>query len=87
MVATSRGAEGIAARDGQEILIADTPDQFAAATLRLMADPVLRARVGAAGRRLVESRYGWEALGAQLETALLSLIGTGTQSLCLSDQT
>ena len=76
VVATPRGIEGIAATDGEDVLLADTPAAFAAATWRLMADPALRARVGAAGRRLAESRYGWDALGDSLESLLQSLIKT-----------
>ena len=83
VVATPRGAEGIEARGGEEIVIADTPHEFAAAVLRLLADPALRARVGAAGRRLVESHYGWDAIGAQLESTLKSLTEMETP-LCLS---
>ena len=86
VVATARGAEGIAATPGQEILVADEPAEFAAATLRLMSDRTLRARIGAAGRRLVERRYGWGALGAQLESALASLIGMENQPSCQSDK-
>ena len=73
VVATRRGAEGLAATPDEEILIADAPADFAAAVLRLRHDPELRGRLGAAGRRLVESRYGWDALGAQLHASLQML--------------
>lgn len=84
VVATTRGAEGIAAEDGRTILIADTAAEFAAAALRLMGDAALRAQIGAAARRLVESQYGWGAIGAGLEASLMSLTGTGNKPLCLS---
>ncbi|MBV9848271.1 MAG: glycosyltransferase [Armatimonadetes bacterium] len=86
VVTTSRGAEGIAARDGQEIFIADAPADFAAAVLRLMADRALRARAGAAGRRLVEDRYGWDAVGVQMATLLENFTRVENNSLCLSDK-
>ena len=86
VVATSRGIEGIAATDGENVLIADAPADFAAATRRLMEDPSLRARIGAAGRRLTESRYGWDALGGELETLLQSLAGTDNTPSCQSDK-
>jgi glycosyltransferase involved in cell wall biosynthesis len=35
--------------------------------LRLMADPALGARLGAAGRSLVVERYGWAAAAARLD--------------------
>ena len=87
VVATTRGIEGIAATDGENVLIADAPADFAAATRRLMDDPSLRARIGAAGRRLAESRYGWDALGGELETLLRSLAGTENTPSCQSDKT
>ncbi len=66
VVSTTVGAEGIAATDGEDILLADTPQAFADACLRLLNDPALREELGAAGRRLVEQRYGWDATGARL---------------------
>ncbi len=75
VVSTARGAEGLGVTDGEDILLADDPAAFAAAALRLMGDSALRARLGAAGRRLVESRYGWDALAEPLDAALRSLVG------------
>jgi glycosyltransferase involved in cell wall biosynthesis len=74
VVSTSVGAEGIELRDGEDALLADDPDAFAAAALRVLADDTLAARVGAAGRRLAEQRYDWSGLGAALATALRGLV-------------
>ena len=46
---------------------------FVAATVRLLRDADLRARLGAAARRLAEERYDWAALGDRLERALVGL--------------
>jgi glycosyltransferase involved in cell wall biosynthesis len=59
IVSTTLGAEGIAVTDGEHILIADRPADFATAVLRLLDDPALAARLGAAGRRLVERSYDY----------------------------
>src|SRR5690606_19894173 len=48
VVSTSIGCEGLEARDGENILIADTPEAFAAAIDRILRDDVLRKRIGAA---------------------------------------
>jgi len=66
VVSTSLGCEGLAVTPGQDILVADEPAAFADAVLRCLRDPALRARLGAAGRALVERRYRWEAIGADL---------------------
>jgi glycosyltransferase involved in cell wall biosynthesis len=66
VVATSLGAEGIAARGGEHLLIADDADSFAAAVARLLADPSEAATIGAAARRLVGSRYDAGALARGL---------------------
>jgi len=67
VVSTTIGAEGIGAEPGREILIADDPAAFAAACARILDEDGLAARLGAAGRALVEARYSWTAAGAGLE--------------------
>jgi glycosyltransferase involved in cell wall biosynthesis len=62
MVSTRVGLEGIAAVDGEHALVADTPGAFAAAVLRLLADPALGARLARAARALVGRRYDWSRL-------------------------
>ena len=66
VVSTSLGCEGIDCRDGEHILIADTPREFADAVIRLFADGELKKRLSANAARLVKDRYGWETIGARL---------------------
>ena len=54
VVSTTLGAEGLGARDGEHLLLADDPDDFADAVLRLWNDPALRARLGDAGWALYQ---------------------------------
>lgn len=63
MAATPKGAEGLDVVDGEHLLLADDPQRFAAAVLRLLADDALAARLAANARRLVEQRYDWDTLG------------------------
>ncbi|MGH9381293.1 MAG: glycosyltransferase family 4 protein [Thermoanaerobaculia bacterium] len=51
----------------QELLVAEAPQQYAAAIVRLLADPELRRRLARAGRALVEDRFNWDQVGQQLE--------------------
>ncbi|HAJ35623.1 MAG TPA: glycosyl transferase family 1 [Chloroflexi bacterium] len=76
IVSTTLGVEGIGVRNGQEMLLADTPEEFAIAVLRVLADAagngVLRRQLGAQGRRFVETRYAWEAIIPHLENVLIT---------------
>lgn len=57
VVSTRIGAEGIAVTHEEDILLADTPEEFAAGIRRLISDPGLWQRVSLAGRALVAQRY------------------------------
>jgi glycosyltransferase involved in cell wall biosynthesis len=62
VVSTTLGAEGLPVTHGRDILIADTPTDFAAAVLRVLRDRELAARLGSEARKLVESKHGWPAV-------------------------
>lgn len=62
VVSTALGAEGLSAEDGVHLLIADTPDAFAAACVRLVQDEDLRARIIPAARQLQEDQYSLDML-------------------------
>ena len=66
VVSTTLGCEGLAVAHGENILIADTPADFAAQTIRLMNDEELKRRLILNGRRLVEATYDWEVIAQQL---------------------
>jgi len=59
VVSTTIGAEGIETRPGENILIADTPAEFAQAVVRLLRDREEGQRIGQAGRRWAEQHYDW----------------------------
>ncbi|MBL8136151.1 MAG: glycosyltransferase [Acidobacteria bacterium] len=65
VVSTRKGAEGLAVSDGEHVLLGDDPAAFAAAVLRVLAEPGLAARLSAAGRALVARHYTWDAIGRQ----------------------
>ena len=66
LVTTKLAAEGIDLRPNESALFAEQPGEFAAAIARLLDDAALRARLGAAGRALVERDYDAERIGARL---------------------
>ncbi|TMK80581.1 MAG: glycosyltransferase [Actinobacteria bacterium] len=66
VVSTTLGAEGLAARPGEEILIADTPADTVEAIVRLRRSPELRQALREQGRKLAVSRYEWRVIGERL---------------------
>jgi glycosyltransferase involved in cell wall biosynthesis len=76
LVSTALGWEGLAhVEPGRHLLVADEPDAFAAAALRLLDDAGLRARMAADARALAEREYDWRALGDRLERVLAEVSG------------
>jgi polysaccharide biosynthesis protein PslH len=69
VVSTTIGCEGLRVANGENILIADAPQEFADKLRLLLSDEELRNRLGRAARTLVESEYSWERIGRQLEQA------------------
>lgn len=74
VISTSKGAEGLEVTHEENILIADDPESFAQAVLRLLGNEALRARLSANGRRLVEERYSWEICARQLDQLLNQVV-------------
>jgi polysaccharide biosynthesis protein PslH len=72
VVATSMSIGGLAARDGEELLVRDGAAAFADGVLTLLDDAALRARLGAAGRRAALERFAWSAMAGKLEALLAS---------------
>ncbi len=66
VVSTPLGAAGLECRDGEHLLLADDPDDFAGAVSRLLASPGVRGKIGAAGRKLYEQRYTWPTVWLSL---------------------
>jgi glycosyltransferase involved in cell wall biosynthesis len=70
VVSTSKGAEGLDVRDGENILLADDPEKFAQQTVRLLNDPGLRQYLAQNGRSLVEAKYSWAKISADFCRAI-----------------
>jgi glycosyltransferase involved in cell wall biosynthesis len=79
VVATRKGAEGIEASPGEELLLADDAATFAAHVVALLGDAALRARLSHAARRLVAERYDWERIGPRFES-LVRAVAAGDGS-------
>ncbi len=64
IVSTTIGAEGLPVRDGSHLLLADTPQEFAAAVVRVLTDKPFAAALGQSAARLVREEFGWERVAA-----------------------
>jgi glycosyltransferase involved in cell wall biosynthesis len=77
VVSTRVGAEGLPVEDEEHLLLADTPEDFAAAVVRLLSDEALRRKLGVAARRLVEERYGNPAVAKTCHDILEQIVKHG----------
>ncbi len=66
VVSTSIGCEGLEVVNGEHLLIADTPREFAEKALLLLRDLELRNHIITQARQLVVNRYDWEVITQQL---------------------
>ncbi|RQW88419.1 MAG: glycosyltransferase [Geobacter sp.] len=67
IVSTTIGAEGIACTDGENILLADTPEEFSDKVLELMKNQNYSGSIGKKARELACEQYSWKNLSLNLE--------------------
>jgi glycosyltransferase involved in cell wall biosynthesis len=67
MIASPQAVSALSVRSGVELLVADTPAAFAQAIVRLLREPELGQRLGAAGYKYVTDHHHWPAITSQLE--------------------
>ncbi|MCB0805824.1 MAG: glycosyltransferase [Bacteroidales bacterium] len=67
IISTSIGAEGINYTHGENILIADTPEDFLKAVKKCVADKTLCEELGRKARQLIEQEHSHEAVIRSLE--------------------
>jgi glycosyltransferase involved in cell wall biosynthesis len=75
VVSTTQGADGVRVTPGEHLLVRDDADAFAVATLRVLNDRTLAARLGAAGRARA-AEYDWDVVAERLEAAYQAALST-----------
>lgn len=70
LVSTTLGAEGIPVVDGEHILIADEPEDFAKAIVRLLDDKELAKKLAVNCHDLVNARFSVESLAMEAKQIL-----------------
>lgn len=59
VISTTIGAEGLAVRDGEDLLIADAPQAFAKAVIAVLEEKAFAERLGQMARKVVCEQFGW----------------------------
>lgn len=59
VVATSKGAEGLDAKNGEHLLVTDEPKMFASHVINLLQDRALRDKISINAASLVAEKYDW----------------------------
>jgi glycosyltransferase involved in cell wall biosynthesis len=59
VVATSKGAEGLNAHDGEHFLLANLPGEFADCVIKLLSNKDLRLQLAEKANLLVQEKYNW----------------------------
>ncbi len=75
VLATSIGAEGLAAEPGRHLEVADDAEALAAAAVALLAAPARAAAMGRAGGAWVRAHHSWDDCARALEATWLSAAG------------
>jgi polysaccharide biosynthesis protein PslH len=70
VVSTSVGCEGIGAKPGRDLIVADSEHQFADAVVELMSDFRMRRQIAENGREFVHANYSWESIYDRLDETL-----------------
>lgn len=74
VVTTTLGCEGLELEKGEDLLVADRPEQLAICIERLLEDDDLALSLARSGRRAVEERYDWRQIGDRFERCLLAAV-------------
>jgi polysaccharide biosynthesis protein PslH len=74
IVSTSVGAEGLPVSSGENLLLADTPRDFAHSVISLLRDPDRRKQIGTAARTLVTENYSWQKVAESFARTLTDVV-------------
>lgn len=77
VVATSKGIEGLGLTVGQDVLVGDTPQEFAAHVITLLRKPELGMQLAENARIQVQAHYDWGQLGRTLDELVTQVTHKG----------
>ena len=80
VVSTTLGAEGLDVEDGVHLLLADEPEELAAAAVRLLGDTELRVRLTEAAEQRYLERYDGRSANQDVRRLVEDVARAGTRS-------
>jgi glycosyltransferase involved in cell wall biosynthesis len=84
VVASPLATEGLDLHDGEQIVLAESDQQFVEAIVALLADPARRARIARSARAWACAHLGWESSVAAYEQLYRQLAEQSTVGMRLS---
>ncbi|MCS6327782.1 MAG: glycosyltransferase [Nitrospira sp.] len=69
IVSTTFAASGLTLRDGEHLLLADTPNAFVDQVLHILSDSELRRRLAESACDIAKRTYSWDTIGRSLVAA------------------
>lgn len=75
IVSTPEGIRGFSLIDGESVLVAHTPQQFADYAITLLLDPERREQLGKAARQVAMTTIDWQVLGTRLRKIVETMSG------------
>lgn len=75
VISTTKGAEGLKAKDGEHLLIGDEIDAIVKGVCQIWSDAALGAKLASAAYELVKAEYSWEAVSQKVEPSIRALFG------------
>jgi glycosyltransferase involved in cell wall biosynthesis len=70
VITTSMGAEGIRCKDGDSVLLAQSPDEFLQQLIKLNENDTLRNEITENALQVIHQHYAWESVLRPFEDVL-----------------
>jgi glycosyltransferase involved in cell wall biosynthesis len=67
VLSNPRGCEGIEVEHGEHVFLAEGPEAYAEAAVRLLGDAALRGHLAQKGFEKIEEQYGWDSIAVQYQ--------------------
>jgi len=74
IVSTKTGIQGLGAKDGEHVLIGNTPSILADHILKVIKQPKLAEKLGRNSRKLVEETYDWKIIAKILDKCYQNIV-------------